>query len=363
MKPGHCIKVLVAMVALAAVAAGILPAAEAGETVLKAYELRMAGKAADAKTLLEAAIAENPKNAAAHFELARTMFHMGLADPSSIAPKMEKGQELIRKAIELEPENPTYILFGGYVAFMHAYMSMKEGGADTREKVGRICSLFEKAAKTRTDYLAPMLYLVEIYGILPEEMGGDKAKAEELAGELEKKDAVFGAKARSLLLPDDADKVAYWKKVLAKHAGNADVLEELGKAYLYNENVAEGSACLEKAIEADPGRKVLILDIARYHIMTVMQGAGSKEEALKAAEKAAKRYLETDPIPPMRAYALEILAKVKFGMEDEDAVKELREQASRIDPFHSKASGVPCVELFLPPDEVSHSHKYLFRWI
>ena len=41
-----------------------------------------------------------------------------------------------------------------------------------------------------------------------------------------------GAKARSILMPEDVDRVDYWQEVLKNHEGNVDVLEELGKACL-----------------------------------------------------------------------------------------------------------------------------------
>ena len=71
--------------------------------------------------------------------------------------------------------------------------------------------------------------------------------------------------------------------------------------------------------------------------------------------------LDTDPIVPMKAYTLEIMAKLKFGMNDKEAVAELREKAAKIDPNHSKATGLPGQDLFLPPDKVPTDHRYLFR--
>jgi tetratricopeptide (TPR) repeat protein len=353
--------VLAAFIVLSAAA----PAAgESADAVKKAYELRMAGKAAEAKTLLEETIAADPENAAAHYELARTLIHMGLGDPSArggLQEMVNKIRAHMDKAVELAPKNLNYAMFSAQMAFFNAYMSLHDDKSDAKEKVDSLCLAFEGVLQVDAECLTPMLHLVEIYGVLPDEMGGDKAKAEEYAAKLEAKDAILGAKARSILLGEDADRVAYWKKVLESHAGNADVLEELGKALLYDEKAEEGVAYLEKAVAADPGRTRLILDIARYHLLLVMQGRGSKEDALKAAEKAARRYLESDPIPPMRAYGLEILAKIKFGMEDKAAVEELRGQAAKIDPYYSRAFGVPGIELFISPDEVWRGHKYLFR--
>lgn len=52
----------------------------ASEQVMKSYELRMQGKVNEAKSLLDQALAENPNDAEAHFELARTKFYLVMRD-------------------------------------------------------------------------------------------------------------------------------------------------------------------------------------------------------------------------------------------------------------------------------------------
>ena len=51
---------------------------------------------------------------------------------------------------------------------------------------------------------------------------------------------VYGAQAIAMLLPDDSDKVAYWKKVVAKHKDSGKALECLGKAHLYKPIICSG---------------------------------------------------------------------------------------------------------------------------
>jgi hypothetical protein len=93
-----------------------------------------------------------------------------------------------------------------------------------------------------------------------------------------------------------------------------------------------------------------------------MHDENAKEDALPAAEAAIRRYQESDPIPPLMAYSIEMLAKVKFGEKDKEAVDELREKAGKIDPFHSRALGMPSRDLFVPPGDLSPvCHRYLFR--
>ena len=53
-------------------------------------------------------------------------------------------------------------------------------------------------------------------------------------------------------MPKDANGGGYWQKVMKNHKGDADVLEEMGKAYLDADNVNDAVVCFEKAIKIDP---------------------------------------------------------------------------------------------------------------
>ena len=82
----------------------ILVGAAKGETNPKnaaadAYKLRMQGKVDDAKALLEQAIKENPHNAAAQYDLARTYFYM-TTHPQQGEDRITEAQQSIAKAIE-----------------------------------------------------------------------------------------------------------------------------------------------------------------------------------------------------------------------------------------------------------------------
>ena len=59
-------------------------------------------QASEAKTLLEQLISENPENALAHYELARTKYHMGLANLRELIPAIEEIQHSIEQAVKNE---------------------------------------------------------------------------------------------------------------------------------------------------------------------------------------------------------------------------------------------------------------------
>ena len=217
---------------------------------MDAYNLRMQGKSDEAKTLLEDAIAQNPNDAAAHYELARTQCHMSLGNPRNIEEDFGDALQSIEKAVENDPGNVIYPFFEGYVASMLTYISAhSEDVPGIKENLATACGAFESALKLKPDYHQAMLYLVELngaYSEYPEDEGGDISKAEQYARQLEAIDDVLGAKAQSLLSEKDPE---FWKGILESNPGNADVLEELGKAYLGADKVDEAVSCFENAIE------------------------------------------------------------------------------------------------------------------
>ncbi|MDH4218320.1 MAG: TRAP transporter TatT component family protein [Candidatus Aminicenantes bacterium] len=332
---------------------------EVDKAVIEAYELRMNGKADEAKAMLEQIVSDEPDNALAHYELARTKYQIMLSALKELETALEDMQQSIDKAIENDPDNVIYPFFAARVAFFPAYMAVQRNQPEAKEKVANLCSIYESVLKLKPDYHEAMLHLVEIYGLLPENMGGDKAKAEEYTQKLEEMDEIFGAKARAILLPDEVDTVDYWQKVLEKHDGNAEVLKDLGRAYLFNDRAEEGTKCLEEAVQIDPEQNVLILDLARYYVMT-MRDETKRETAGPMAEKMFRRYLDSEPILPLKAFALGMLANLKRMMGDQEEAKALMEEADKIDPFFSKAFGVPTPDLFIPPGEIYRGHRYLF---
>ena len=334
------------------------------DAAMKAFNLRMAGKVDQAKEFLEKSLAENPKDADAHYELARIQLHRALGQGGrNIVDMIGDAQDTIDKAVELNPKNVTYTLYAGHVDYFLAYYSLMTGG-QPKEKLARAIDSFESALRLKPDYHQARLYLVELYSEFPEEAGGDKSKAEQYARQIEGIDGVFGAKARSILLPEDVDRVNYWQKVLKKYEGNADVIEELGKAYLRTDKVDHAVSYFEKAIEIDPEKASLFLDLSIYHTFRGMRARNDKEllqTSIALGDAAVARYIESGPIQPMLAYALGVRSKYKAFSGDKEQGQALFKQAEALDPYFSKATGAPHPDFFIPPGEVSQNHRYLTR--
>lgn len=333
------------------------------EAAMKAFKLRMEGKIEKAGELLEKTLDENPEDAAAHYELARIEFHMALGDMSE--RHFVKAKQSIEEAVKNAPDNVMYRFFAGQIYYYDAYKSAMTGGPGTKEKLARTIGAFESALKLKPDYHQAMLYIVELYSEAPEEMGGDKSKAEQYTRKLEKLDEVFGAKGRALLLPEEIEEIDYWKEVLRKHRDNADVLEELGKAYLDDDKVDDAVRCFEEAVKIDSEKAFLFLDLSIYHTFRAMSSGRDSEvfqTSVKSGDAAVARYIDSEPVLPMLAYALGVQYKYKqLSLGEEGPAEKLLERAEGLDPYFSKATGAPPPDLFIPPGEISENHRYLMR--
>ena len=339
-------------------------AAAADDAVTEAYELRMKGRADQARTLLEKTLAETPGNAAAHYELARTRMHMALGDPKNLEKDFADVQKSIDQAVAHDSQKVMYHTYAGRVAFGRAYYAMMLGKPNVKEHFIKACNAFEAALKIRPDYPQVMLYLVELHSEFPEDAGADTSKAKAYAEQLSTDD-VYAAKAKSILSPKSCG-VEFWKAFLSKkEPENADVLEELGKAHLRENQVEQAVKCFEQAIERDPGKTYLFLDLSIYHTFRAMRAGKTDKElfqkSLTAGDAAITRYLNSKPIRPMQAYALGVQSKYKSASGDKEQGRELIKRAKALDPYFSKATGAPGPDQFIPPSEISQNHRYLTR--
>ena len=313
-----------------------------------AYELRLSGKVDDAKALLEKLIKEDSTSAPAYFELARTQHHMMLGGsgfkPADIL-------STINKAVEYDRDNVIYAYYQANICFLNAYASKE----NTNEYVTNACDAFKEVLKLKPDYKEAILTLVEIYGLLPAETGGDKAVAESYAKSLAGMDEFYSAKANAILMEEGADKVTYWENVIKENPKCAQASEELGKAYFFKDDIEKGAMYMKQAMELNPENKLPQLNIARAHVMMLMQNKGDKDKNLELAESAFKQYLDDSPdaIISLKAYAKGWISKIKRFTGDEEGSNKLMAEAKALDPYFSMAFGVPSEYLYSPPDEIS----------
>jgi tetratricopeptide (TPR) repeat protein len=327
--------------------------------VQKAFQLRINGKVDEAKAILEDILIKDSSNAMAWFEMARLKHYMLIGGGSVI---IEDILIPINNAVRLEPNNVTYSYYKGIVLFLNAFISMQTGQGEVKHAIMETSTQFEKVLTLKPDYHEAKLYLVEIYGMLPPEMGGDSSKAVAYAASLASKNLFFGTKAKAAIASDNTDLFLLWEELLSKDLNNPQVLEELGKVYLYNDDIDGAEKYFGKAIAADATNNILILDLARYHMMKVMQNKDLAAVHLPMAKIFIEKYLKSSPEPiiPLKAYAIGLIAKIDMFSGNQAEAQKLMAEAKLLDPYFSRASGIPELLLFDSPDQISHHYSSFF---
>jgi hypothetical protein len=97
--------------------------------------------------------------------------------------------------------------------------------------------------------------------------------------------------------------------------------------------------------------------------MISQEDPGNKEMHLEKAMLMANNYLKSVPaiIPPQKAYANGFMALIRMLAGDDKGRNEYQESASAIDPFYSRATGMPSEMLYCRPDEVKIQYESFFN--
>ena len=329
--------------------------AKTDNRVKEAFELRINGKTDQAKELLVTILKEDSTNAAANFELARTLNYMNLMGS-------DEADKALKSAIKYDPQNIIYAYYNAKNCFLKAYIAMHQESDNVKTKVNDVCDEFVKVLEMKSDYPEAMMYLVEIYGMLPEEMGGDKVKAEEYTQKLERMDKFYGAKARLVMMPEGTDMVDHWKKYINKNGEDCKALKELGVAYLFSDNFDEAEIAFYKAIAIDKSQNIRLLDLARFHMMKVMQNKDAAATEIPKSKEFIEKYMKStpEPIPPLKAFSIGMLVNFEMFSGNKAEAEKLMAEAKALDPYFSRAFGIPSLAIFEQPDKLDHHFQSFF---
>jgi tetratricopeptide (TPR) repeat protein len=307
---------------------------------VQAFELRMSGRVKQATELLEKEVAANPQNAAALFELGRDYFYTMMDSvertggtleqkQKAMKDKLRSAQKAIEKAIKTDPDNARYHYWAGVIGMYnlvydaHFIWTMPAMPFDSRNMMAS----YEKAIDLKPDFHQARLTLMGCYDRLPWYCGGNKSKAEQQAKKLEQMDPVYGAKARCEIRPEKTpeEKIAIWEKVAVKLPNNADVHEGLAAVYMNANKTDKALIHIDKALELDVSRKMILLDLARYYAVKKEYGD---------AEKAIRRFTDVEPKPlvALQACALRQLAGIKERQGNNSEAQTLKKKANELDP-------------------------------
>ncbi len=330
------------------------------QKVNEAYELRMNGQADSAKVILDQLLSADSTNALTWFELCRTTQHLGQKNPREMNATLEEALRTINQAIKYDPKNAYYLSYKGSIETLMFYVALQTGNEKAGEYLDKLEQTYKSVFKLDPTYYENKITLVEFFGGLPAEMGGNSEKAEKYAKELEAEDLISGAKAREILMPEDADYEKFWKEIVEKVPENANAHQALGRVYMFQEDIDQASECYDIAIKLDQSKNDLYLDLGRYYLMTAMQNPALLDSVAPLIEEQFNKFLNFTPEPnnPMKAWTYSKLAMIDRRTGKEEVAEKLMKKAEKLDPFHSPAFGKPGKVLYSPPDVVTHQQGY-----
>ena len=262
-----------------------------------AIALFQAKRYPEARAALEELTAADPKNAAAAYFLGMTIRRRG--DATAI----DEAVPWLAKAIELEPNNATYLAdFGGSSMELAGKKASLSSATRGRDAMIRSIELAPDNLKAREG-------LMQFYVQAPWPLGSS-VKALAQADEIYKRDATRGLIA--LITVKTADKkyteaIALCEVALKAAPDNYGALFQLGKlASISSEKLDRGLATLRRCLELTPSAKQFGHPSVHYRIGLILEIKGDKSAARAAYEAA----LNLDPnLKP----AAEALAKLEVS--------------------------------------------------
>jgi len=360
--PNHIVVYLIQCILIVIISASVSAVEGIKPYIMEAYQLRVNGKADQAEELLRQNLKTDSTNAYAWFELARTRNHIFLGQGQFSPEGWGEVLGYAEKSVKLDPDDEVLAFYYAVCRLTDAFISLMQGKEDAKDKTKAAAESFRYVLKINPGCFAAQLYLIDIYGMLPEEMGGDKAIARVIADEMKSQQAVYQAMGLARLMPDTADMVLYWQKVGNEAGMHSQVMEELGRAYLLKSDTENGKKYFYDAVQSDPSKKYLTMNLVRYYLMRSQQDQVNKDMYLKCAVEMANNYIQSDPqpIPPLKAHAYSILAMISMSSNNQDEGNKYNEMAAAIDPYGSKASGMPSDIIYSPPDKVKIAYNSFF---
>jgi len=265
---------------------GLAGLAHAESEIDHAIALYRAKKYPDARAVLEKIAAAEPANAAACYYLGMTLLHR--SEPGAL----DDAAQWLKKAVQLEPDNPHYLADYGGTELQRANKNRSLSAAtDGREAM-------EKAIRLDPGNLDAREGLMRFYDEAPWPLGSS-AKAREQREQIRQRDPERGLvlevqlKARA---KDYAGAFALCDQVLSHTPDNYAALFHYGRtATLCGQNLERGLVCLQRCLKltpppAQPGHAEVWIRLGNIY-----EQLGRKEAARAAYASALKLNPDNGP--------------------------------------------------------------------
>lgn len=318
--------------------------------IIKAYELRMDGHTEEAINVLSKIITSDSTNALAHFEMARSL-------------ENDKKTYHIIKALDYDPKNLVYRFYQANLQMLEAYKAMKTNNKESITKNLNLCTeTLKSILAIKPDCKESLLFLIDIYGSLPEDMGGNMDMAKTYLKTLKSIDLLYAAQGELILKSKepDFDIVNHWKTYIDTNGAGNEALVKLGKAYLMTDNRVKAKECFNKVIKRDPEQVILYLDVARAHLYEAMKGGDKHDEALNKFKENVYLYLNAVVKKPklIEAWCYGWLGMVESRLGNNKLADEYIAKAEKLIPNYPRFTAIPTIDQ--PPNVVAYQYKSYF---
>ncbi|MBT8275177.1 MAG: tetratricopeptide repeat protein [Bacteroidia bacterium] len=320
------------------------------DDIIKAYDLRMDGRTEEAITVLSEIIDSDPSNAMAHFELARSL-------------ENDKKNDHIIMALDYDPENLAYKFYQANLQMLEAYKGMK---TNNKELITNNLDLCKETLKSilaiKPDCKESLFFLIDIYGSIPEDMGGNIDMAEKYLKTLKDVDPLYAAHGELILKfkDGDVDMVKYWKDYIATIDDSNEAHIKLGKAYLMNNDMEKAKECFNTVMKSDPNQTILHLDVARAHLYTAMRGGDKSDEALQKFKENIQLYIDAEIKKPklIEAWCYGWLGMVESRQGNKELADMYAAKAEKLIPNYPRFTAIPSIDA--PPNVKTYKYKSYF---
>ena len=319
------------------------------ESIMKAYELRMDGHTKEALEVLTQIIESDSTNAMAHFEISRAI-------------EDQKKSYHIKEAIRYQPDNLMYRFYQANLQMLEAYKAMKTNNTELITYNLDLCTKTLKSILTiKPDCKESLLFLIDIYGSLPKEMGGNIEFAQNYLKILKRVDNFYAAQGELITgLNNDADLVNHWKTYIDTYGESNEALIKLGKAYLMTNAIENAQACFNKVMKRDPKQTILYLDVARAYLYAAMRGGDQQDESLKKFKENIHLYLDTTVEKPklLEAWCYGWLGMIEGRQGNKELADNYAAKAEKLIPDYPKYTAIPIVDE--PPNVMVYHYRSYF---
>lgn len=262
----------------------------------EALTLFAAKRYPEARERLEKIVAADPRIAKACHYLGRTII------ARNDTPALEEGVKWLAKAVELEPDNASYLgVYGGTSLQLAGRTNSLSAASKGREAM-------ERALALDPNYLEAREGLFQFYQRAPWPIGSS-AKAEVQLAEIRKRDPDLatvlgvGSKTRAKDFPAA---FTLCEEVLTRNPDNYAALYQYGRtASICGQNLERGLTCLQKCLTIDPPTP------ASPSHSNVWHRIGNIQEQLSRVEDARNAYETALRLDPSNAAASAAVAKLK----------------------------------------------------